>query len=47
MKKMAILYPTEQTKIIEQKLMNDYLSLWEREKAKPNLTKDKDEMLNE
>lgn len=44
---ISIFCPTEQAKVIEQKLMNDYLSLWESEKAKRNLTKDKDEVLNE
>lgn len=43
---ISIFCPTEQAKIIEQKLMNDYLSLWQTEKAKHNLAQD-NEVLNE
>lgn len=44
---ISIFCPTEQAKIIEQKLMNDYLSLWESEKVKRNLVKVEEEALNE
>lgn len=33
---ISIFCPTEQAKDIEQKLMNDYFSMWENEKAKRN-----------
>jgi small-conductance mechanosensitive channel len=44
---ISIFCPTEQAKIIEQKLMNDYLSLWQSEKDKRNLVTDEEERLNE
>lgn len=44
---ISIFCPTEQAKIIEQKLMDDYFSLWENEKTKRNLSKEEKEVLNE
>jgi small-conductance mechanosensitive channel len=44
---ISIFCPTEQAKVIEQKLINDYFSQWEIEKNKHNSHKDEKEVLDE